>query len=331
MRESHGEGPSALSAPPRYRGNHGTGYGPEPSPLPGDATAARSEVARLGRGLAGFELARENFDDPKQEWRRLFSEVLGTFFLVLVGAGGGVVNAASHGAIPLAVARDGAWVDGAGDHHVHGRHQRRAPEPGGHPVFAARGDFPWRRVPGYIVVQLLGSTLACLFLWAMFGKLASSGATEPGTGFTATQAMWMEMILTVGLVSVILGTASAAQNVGPLSAIAVGAYIILAGFWSRAGERRVDEPRPLVRARPGDWGLLELLGLHRRADRRRTDRGRLRVHPPGPERRRGRQGRTGRARPVGGAPKPPPPAATSYDTGTNGHAGDLARFVAAGV
>ena len=40
------------------------------------------------------------------------------------------------------------------------------------------------------------------------------------------------MILTVGLVSVILGTASAAQNVGPMSAIAVGAYIILAGFWA---------------------------------------------------------------------------------------------------
>ena len=27
-------------------------------------------------------------------------------------------------------------------------------------AFAARGDFPWRRVPGYIVVQLIGATLA---------------------------------------------------------------------------------------------------------------------------------------------------------------------------
>jgi aquaporin Z len=31
----------------------------------------------------------EDFEDPKQEWRRLFSELLGTFFLVLVAAGGG--------------------------------------------------------------------------------------------------------------------------------------------------------------------------------------------------------------------------------------------------
>ena len=36
--------------------------------------------------------------------------------------------------------------------------------------FALRGDFPWRRVPGYIVAELLGSTLTVLFLWAMFGK-----------------------------------------------------------------------------------------------------------------------------------------------------------------
>jgi aquaporin Z len=34
------------------------------------------------------------------------------------------------------------------------------------------------------------------------------------------------------LVSVILGTASAAQNVGPIAALGVGGYIALAGLWS---------------------------------------------------------------------------------------------------
>ena len=99
-------------------------------------------------------------------------------------------------------------------------------------AFAARGDFPWRRVPGYIVVQLVGATLACLMLWAILGKLGQLGATEPGTGITDVEAMLMELVLTVGLVSVILGTASGAQNIGVLGALGVGAYIILAGLWS---------------------------------------------------------------------------------------------------
>ena len=42
----------------------------------------------------------------------------------------------------------------------------------------------------------------------------------------------LEALLTLGLVSTILGTASAAQNVGPLSALGVGAYIALAGLWA---------------------------------------------------------------------------------------------------
>ena len=41
----------------------------------------------------------------------------------------------------------------------------------------------------------------------------------------------MEAVLTLGFVSVILGTASGAQNVGVIGAIGVGAYIALAGLW----------------------------------------------------------------------------------------------------
>ena len=41
----------------------------------------------------------------------------------------------------------------------------------------------------------------------------------------------MEGVLTLGLVSVILGTASGAQNVGVIGALGVGAYIALAGLW----------------------------------------------------------------------------------------------------
>jgi aquaporin Z len=39
-------------------------------------------------------------------------------------------------------------------------------------------------------------------------------------------------VLTLGLVSTVLGTASTAQNVGPLAALAVGGYVALAGLWA---------------------------------------------------------------------------------------------------
>src|SRR4051812_38447329 len=172
------------------------------------------------------------FDDAKYEWRRLFSELLGTFLLVLAGAGGAVVNAQSGGQISRTAAVTAPALTvlavilfmGA----VSGAHLNPAVSLS----FAARGDFPWRRVPGYIVMQLVGATLACLFLWAMFGQIGQLGATEPGAGISNWQAMLMEMVLTAGLVSTILGTASRAQNVGALSALAVAGYIALAGLWS---------------------------------------------------------------------------------------------------
>ena len=83
-----------------------------------------------------------------------------------------------------------------------------------------------------MVTQLVGATLACLFLLAVLGNAGGLGATQPGPGIHGWQALLIEVILTLGLVSTILGTASAAQNVGPLSALAVGAYIVLAGLWA---------------------------------------------------------------------------------------------------
>jgi aquaporin Z len=173
-----------------------------------------------------------DFDNPHHEWRRLFSELFGTFLLVLVGAGGGVVDAFSSGQIgrgaavtapALMVMAIILFMGKVGGAHLN---------PAVSLAFAARGDFPWKRVPGYIITQLLGAVLACLFLWAMFGKIGSLGATEPGSGASDLQAMLMEAVLTLGLVSTILGTASGAQNAGAFSALAVGGYITLAGLWS---------------------------------------------------------------------------------------------------
>jgi aquaporin Z len=98
-------------------------------------------------------------------------------------------------------------------------------------AFSLRGDFPWRRVPGYIIVQLAGASLAALFLQKVIDVSATYGSNYPAQGYSSWAAFWMELILTLGLVSVILGTASGAQNIGILGAIGVGGYIALAGLW----------------------------------------------------------------------------------------------------
>jgi len=169
---------------------------------------------------------------PKLVLRRLFAEVFGTFLLVLAACGAAVVGAVSHGAIsrPAAVTAPGLMVMAVilfmGE--ISGAHLN----PGVTVAFALRGDFPWWRVPGYVIAQLVGATFACLFLWGVFGKVGGLGATEPGAGIADWKAMLIELVLSVGLVSTILGTASRAQNIGPLSAVAVGGYIVLAGLWS---------------------------------------------------------------------------------------------------
>jgi aquaporin Z len=174
--------------------------------------------------------SRAEFDDPQLEYRRLFSELLGTFMLVLVAAGGGLLHAKGEISLAAAVVAPGLMVlaiilfMGA----ISGAHLN----PVVSLAFGLRRDFPWRRITGYIAAQLLGATLACLFLLAVFGNIEHLGATLPGPGYHDWQALLMEVALTGVLVSVILGTASGAQNVGTIGALGVGGYIALAGLWS---------------------------------------------------------------------------------------------------
>jgi aquaporin Z len=179
-----------------------------------------------------FVRDRFGFFEDANELRRMFAELLGTFFLVLVAAGAGMVNARFGGhAIGTAeqVAAPGLMVGAIilfmGS--VSGAHLNPAVTL----AFAMRRDFPWRRVPGYLVSQACGAVLAVLVLVALVHRQGTAGLTLPGAGVSPTTAMLWEMLLTTGLVSTILGTCSGAQNVGALNAIGVAAYIVLAGMW----------------------------------------------------------------------------------------------------
>ncbi len=173
-----------------------------------------------------------DFFDSSLEWRRVFAETWGTFLLVLVAAGGGVVAAMSGGGVTLGmmVVAPGLMVMaiiyfmGA----VSGAHLNPAVTL----AFAVRRNFPWKRVPGYIVGQVIGGIGAAVFLRAMFGTVGALGATLPGRGVTNGKALAMEVVLTTGLVNTILSTASGARNIGTNGALAIGGYIALAGLWA---------------------------------------------------------------------------------------------------
>jgi len=204
-------------------------------PAPQRPAPDHAYVALRSVGLPNSIAHEFDFWDDSYEARRLFSELLGTFFLVLVAVGGGMVNARFGGhtvpytalvvAPALMVAAIILFMGAVSGAHLN---------PAVSIAFALRGDFPWKRVPAYVVAQFLGAVLATLLLWALIGKQGSAGLTLPGQGISTGTAMVWELVLTTGLVSVILGTASGAQALGAIAAFGVASYIALAGLWGSA-------------------------------------------------------------------------------------------------
>lgn len=173
-----------------------------------------------------------DFNDPRQEWRRLIAEFTATFFLVLVAAGVGMVADAYPGSISPAMkgAAIGlvimAMILFVGK--ISGTHMNPAVTL----AFALRGDFPWKRVPGYMAVQFAAGFLAAIVLTALVGVSASKGGSYPGADTSPLTAMFVEMLITFGLVSVVMGTASGAQSVGTFAAFGVGGFIALSAMWA---------------------------------------------------------------------------------------------------
>jgi aquaporin Z len=189
-------------------------------------------VAWFARRNAAARQSDIDFDDARLEHRRVFSEVWGTFLLVLVAAGGGVIGATAYGGdltLSMKALAPGIMVMAIiffmGT--ISGAHLNPAVTL----AFAVRGNFPWIRVPGYIAGQVVGALLAAALLQVMFGGILN-GATVPTPDVSPWVAVVTEALLTLGLVSVILGTASGARNIGTNGALAVGGYIGLVSVWA---------------------------------------------------------------------------------------------------
>jgi len=178
-------------------------------------------------------LPAPDFTDPAHELRRLFSEAWGTFLLVVVACGVIVVGATKGGGgitLGMIVVAPGIMVMaiiyfmGA----VSGAHLNPAVTL----AFAARRNFPWRRVPDTSAHSSWEASRRRRFCAPCSATSHSSGQRYLAREFTEFKALIMEILLTTGLVSTILGTASGARNIGANGAIAVGGYIALAGLWA---------------------------------------------------------------------------------------------------
>ena len=213
---------------------------------------------RLQRSLGTPNSVLGEFDfwDGRYEGRRLFSELFGTFLLVLVAVGGGMVSPLRRSGGPLRRPWSSprpSWSSaiilfmGA----VSGAHLNPAVSS----PSRCGGDFPWRRVPAYVVAQLLGAVLATLLLRALIGEQGAAGLTLPGRRDLHHHGDALGDRADVGLVSTILGVSSGAQQLGPIAAIGVGSYIALAGLWgSPVSGASMNPARSLGPALVlGDW------------------------------------------------------------------------------
>jgi MIP family channel proteins len=162
--------------------------------------------------------------------QQLAAEMLGTFLLTFVDAGGAMIASISGDITPAARAVAAGLLIMAMIYtlsEISGAHLNPAVTF----AFALRRAFPWARVPAYWLAEITGALLAALLLRSLFGNIARTGMTLPHHG--VWPALVFETLLTFLLVSVILGTATQKAVVGKNGALAVGGTVALCALFSR--------------------------------------------------------------------------------------------------
>lgn len=136
------------------------------------------------------------------EQRQATAEAIGTFMLVLVGAGAAalygnntIATALAHGLILVTIV--------ATYGHISGAHVNPAVTLG----LLLGGKTEFKRAGFYWVAQLIGALLACVVLRIVLPNPSTMGQTVPSVGINSLDVVLIEGILTFFLVSVVYQTA----------------------------------------------------------------------------------------------------------------------------
>jgi MIP family channel proteins len=170
----------------------------------------------------------------RQLVRRAAAEAIGTFFLVLIGPGAAMVNAATGGSLGVSgIALAFAFVIIAMVYalgHISGAHLNPAVTI----AFWSSGRFPLTDVGPYIVAQCTGAVLGSGLLLAVLGPVGHLGATLPATvpSISIAAAFAMEWAMSFALMFVIMAVATDDRVAPGFAPIAVGLTV---GFCALTG------------------------------------------------------------------------------------------------
>ncbi len=160
-------------------------------------------------------------------WRKYICEFIGTFALVFFAAGAvmissitdGELGSIGAGLISGLVITIVVYTFG----HISGAHVNPALSL----TAVLIGRLDRRLLPGYVVSQMLGSTLAAFTLLSTIGQFGMMGANMPNTelGVTPGVALVIEMFLSFLLMWVVCGSAFSSRAQVPLAGVAIGATV----------------------------------------------------------------------------------------------------------
>ena len=198
-----------------------------------------------------------DFWDNRYEGRRLFSELLGTF---LPRPGCGWID---HSRPLISRLRPPGRAsrcprdDGGRHHPVHGRRVRGASQSRGNSVLCAERGLFLEASPRLHRCRIPGGQPGRFALWGLLGRFGTAGMTLPGHDVANLTALLTEVVLTAGLVSVILGTPSGAQQSDPWRRFLYRARRDVGS----ARKRCIHESGTIARTGTGVWQLDFVVGV----------------------------------------------------------------------